>query len=74
MGGPDPSGGLSVGQRFEHLEREVREAFGRIDALEDWRSELRGAFTLVKIALGSSIVSGILGVAAVITLVAGGPK
>ena len=42
-----------------------------IAALKAWRSELRGALALVKVTLGTSLVSGILAVLALAALVAG---
>jgi hypothetical protein len=43
-----------------------------IDALKAWRSELKGAFLLIKIALGSSIISGILAAIAIADLLSHG--
>lgn len=61
-----------MGQRIGLLETAVIQHGNRIDAIEDWRSELKGAFSLVKFALGTSIVSMILGLAAIAALIAAG--
>lgn len=41
-----------------------------IESLKAWRSELRGALALVKITLGTSLVSGLLAVIALAALIA----
>jgi hypothetical protein len=45
-----------------------------IEALKQWRDELRGAMALVKITLGSSIVAAIVSIAAVVALLNGVAK
>jgi hypothetical protein len=42
-----------------------------IEALKQWRNELRGAMQLVKVTLGTSLLSGILAVLALGALLAG---
>lgn len=49
--------------RFERVE-------GRVDSLESWRDQIRGATSIVKIAFGTSIVSALLSVLTLIALVA----
>ena len=46
----------------------VRQHDSDIEALKAWRSELRGALALVKITLGTSLVTGILAVIALLDL------
>lgn len=41
----------------------------RLTDVEDWRLELRGAFRLMQVVLGASLVSAFLSIAAVIGVV-----
>jgi len=43
----------------------------RLDSLEDWRAELRGAFRLVTLTLGASILSSVVAVVSLLALVSG---
>lgn len=43
----------------------------RLDNLDIWRAELRGAFTLMRLAFGASIVSGLVSVLALIQMMSG---
>lgn len=69
---PDEGGGLSVGDRFRHLEDRMTDledwAHHGPDSVDQWRSGLRGAFALLKYAFGASIVSGVLGTIALVQL------
>ncbi|MFN8631218.1 MAG: hypothetical protein U0838_13145 [Chloroflexota bacterium] len=67
-------GGLSVGQRIGLLETTVIRHGDRIDRLESWQDELRGAMALMKITLGTSIVGGIASIIAIIALLSGASK
>jgi len=46
----------------------------KLDALLTWRSELRGAMMLVKVTLGTSIVSGIAAIVAFAAMLSGQAK
>lgn len=59
-------GGLTVGQRIGHVETAAVALSNRVDLLEGWRDELRGALALLKFTLGTSLISGLL---AIVTLV-----
>ena len=59
-------GGLTVGQRIAGVETAVVGLSNRVDLLEGWRDELRGAMALLKFTLGTSLISGLL---AIVTLV-----
>ena len=59
-------GGLTVGQRIAGVETAVVGLSNRVDLLEGWRDELRGALALLKFTLGTSLISGLL---AIVTLV-----
>lgn len=67
-------GSLSVGQRIGLLETNVIALANRIDGIESWRDELRGAMALVKFTLGTSIVTGLLAGITIIYLLANGGK
>jgi len=43
----------------------------KIDSLLAWRSELRGAFALMKVAFGASIVSAAVSIIAVLQMMSG---
>lgn len=64
---------LETAMLTEAAERKAADkaAFTRIDNLEDKWARLEGAFGLVKFALGTSIVSMILGLAAIWALASG---
>jgi hypothetical protein len=62
------SGGLSVGQRIRGVETAVVSLTTRVDMLEGWRDELRGAMALLKFTLGTSLVSGLLAIVTLIVL------
>lgn len=44
----------------------------KLDSLNTWRSELRGAFALMKVAFGASIVSAAVSILALAQMLAGG--
>ena len=71
---PDGDGGLTVGQRIGLLETSVVHLNQRIDAIEGWRDELRGAMALVRFTLGTSIVSGTVAIVSLVLLLAGQTK
>lgn len=56
----------TVPYRVGVLERAVDINDGRIDSLEDWRSELRGAYNLVRITLGVSLLSSVVAITALV--------
>jgi hypothetical protein len=68
IGLPPPhfDGGLTVGQRIAGVETAMVGLSNRVDLLEGWRDELRGALALLKFTLGTSLISGLL---AIVTLV-----
>jgi hypothetical protein len=61
----DDSGQSAVSVRTMVLQHDAD-----IESLKAWRSELRGALALVKITLGTSLVSGLLAVIALAALIA----
>ena len=61
-------GGLTVGQRIGHVETAVVGLSNRVDLLEGWRDELRGALALLKFTLGTSVISGLLAIVTLIVL------
>lgn len=67
-----------IGEPYPHGEaalsvRDMVLAHDRaIDDLTAWRSELRGAFQLVKVTLGVSVISAIVSMAALITMITTG--
>ena len=66
---PTPfDGGLTVGQRIAGVETAVVGLTSRVDVLEGWRDELRGAMALLKFTLGTSLVSGLLAIVTLIVL------
>ena len=70
MGAEDPRGPhheSAVSVRDMVLKHE-----DRIGSLEDWRSELRGAFALVKVAIGASILSAVTSILAIAQMMSGG--
>lgn len=62
--------GWGLDRRVTTLEKRVDILDGRQDAFDVWRAELRGAFSLVKFALGASVVSALLGIVALVQLAA----
>jgi hypothetical protein len=71
MATDDPAvanGGLSVGQRIGGVETAVVSLTTRVDMLDGWRDELRGAMALLKFTLGTSLVSGLLAIVTLIVL------
>jgi hypothetical protein len=71
--GPAPfDGGLTVGQRIGHVETAVVGLSNRVDLLEGWRDELRGALALLKFTLGTSLISGLLAIVTLIVLLVNG--
>jgi len=66
---PEHDGYLSVGQRIGLVETALIRQGEKIDQLEGWRDELRGAMALVKFTLGTSIVTGVIAVITLIGLV-----
>lgn len=65
-------GGLTVGQRIGHVETAVVGLSNRVDLLEGWRDELRGALALLKFTLGTSVISGLLAIVTLIVLLVNG--
>ena len=65
-------GGLTVGQRISHVETAVVGLSNRVDLLEGWRDELRGALALLKFTLGTSVISGLLAIVTLIVLLVNG--
>lgn len=63
-------GGLTVGQRIGQLETAVVGLSARVDGIESWRDELRGAMALVKFTLGSSIIAAVISVLTILALIA----
>lgn len=49
----------------------LREHDQKLDSLLEWRSELRGAMTLVKLAMGASFLSAAVSIVAVVSFLAG---
>ena len=68
---PDGDGGLTTGQRIGLLETSVLHLVNRVDAIESWRDELRGAMALLRFTLGTSIVTGTLAIVSLILLLSG---
>jgi len=68
---PD-DGSLTVGQRIGQVETAVIGLGNRVDTLESWRDELRGAMALVKFTLGTSILTGALATITLILLILDG--
>ena len=65
-------GGLPVGQRISHVETALVGLSNRVDLLEGWRDELRGALALLKFTLGTSVISGLLAIVTLIVLLVNG--
>lgn len=61
-----PPGDATIGYRVSLLERVVVGHSTRLDSLEDWRAELRGAWRLVTFTLGASILSSIAATVAIL--------
>ena len=75
----EPPGGTppdvsTIPWRVGVLESSVLKQGTRIDSLEDWRAELRGAMQFVKFAMGTSIVTGVLAVVTLLTMLSGGTQ
>ena len=49
----------------------LRDHDQKIDSLLDWRSELRGALALMKLAMGASVLSAVVSIIAVVGFLAG---
>jgi hypothetical protein len=49
----------------------VRDHDAKVDSLLAWRSELRGAMALVKLAMGASFLSATVSIIAVVSFLAG---
>ena len=62
----DSNGDATIGYRVNLLERAVIGHAARLDSLEDWRAELRGAWRLVTFTLGASILSSIAAIVAIL--------
>lgn len=58
--------GRAVERHLERLERRVELVERALDELEQWRAEVRGALTLVRVLVGASILNA--GVAAILAL------
>lgn len=43
----------------------------QIDSLEEWRSEIRGVMTFIKVVLGTSVVSLIVSLLTIVALASG---
>jgi len=69
-----PDGGLTVGQRIGNVETAVIANSNRIDKLESWQDQLRGAMYLVKFTLGTSILSSVVAIVSLVLLVSGAVK
>ncbi len=54
--------------RVGTLERTVSSHGDRLDSLEDWRAEWRGVFLLLKVAFGTSLVSAIASILAIVAV------
>lgn len=61
----DPTVAVTVRESVRDHERRLR-------TLESFKDELKGAMTLVKFTLGSSLITGILAIAAILHLIPGG--
>lgn len=59
-----------TGQPAKTVRQMVLEHDDDIESLKAWREQLRGAFRLMIVAFGTSIVTGILSVAALVALLA----
>jgi hypothetical protein len=57
--------------RVGQLETTVIGHANRIDSLEDWRAELRGAMQFVKFALGTSIITGVVATLTLLSMLSG---
>lgn len=68
---PDSDGGLTTGQRIGLLETAVINLGNRVDQIESWRDELRGAMALVKFTLGTSILTGTVAIVSIVFLLFG---
>ena len=72
---PNTLAGLSdvstIPWRVGQLETAVIGHGTRLDSLEDWRAELRGAMQFVKFALGTSIITGIVAVVSLLSMLSG---
>jgi hypothetical protein len=49
----------------------LRDHDAKLDLLLSWRSELRGAMALVKLAMGASFLSAVVSIIAVVSFLAG---
>jgi hypothetical protein len=49
----------------------LRDHDHKIDSLLDWRSELRGALALMKLAMGASVLSAVVSIIAAVAFLAG---
>ena len=49
----------------------LRDHYQKIDSLLDWRSELRGAMALMKLAMGALVLSAAVSIIAVVGFLAG---
>ncbi len=64
-------GSLSAGQRIGLLETAHIELAGRVDRLEGWRDEFRGAFGLIKFITGASLITSIVAITTLLLLLTG---
>jgi len=59
----EPGTGLTVGEM-------IRDHARRIDELERFRDELKGMTTLIKFVLGTSLLSSVVAIIAIVTVFA----
>jgi len=46
----------------------------KIDSLNDWRNEIRGALSLMRLAFGASILSALVSILAVVQMLSDTPR
>ena len=51
----------------------LRDHDHNIDSLLDWRSEIRGALALMKLAMGASVLSAVVSIITVVGFLSGRP-
>ena len=71
MGAEDPRDPHWVRESAVSVRDMVLDHDRRLDTLDAWRNELRGAFALMKIALGTSIVSAAVSILALAQILGG---
>ena len=68
MAGPEGQWQQRPAKTWEQMVLDHEES---LHSLEAWRSELRGAFGLVRFALGASVVSGLASIIAIVQVLTG---